>query len=56
MDFDDVNIAGIVFAVIAFCIGVIVAQKMGNGLPMRLIAGLVCAGAGYFVGGKIADG
>lgn len=52
--FDEINIAGIIFAVVAFGIGVIVSNSMGSSLPMRLIAGAVCAIAAYFVGGKIA--
>lgn len=55
MDFDDINIVGIVFAFIAFGIGIIVSQRMGSGLGMRVIAGFVCAVVAYFVGGKIAD-
>lgn len=56
MDFDDINLAGIVFAVIAFGIGVLVSKQMGSGVVMRLFAGIICAVAAYFVGGKIADG
>jgi hypothetical protein len=56
MDFDDVSIPGILFAIIAFGIGIIVSNSMGSGLIMRLIAGVVCAIAAYFIGGKIADG
>lgn len=56
MDFDDLNVAGILFAVVAFGIGIIVSKSMGSGVFMRLVAGFICAIAGYFVGGKIADG
>lgn len=56
MDFDDINIVGIVFALIGFGIGIIVSKSMGSGLTMRLVAGFVCAVACYFVGGKLADG
>lgn len=55
IEFDDLNWAGIVFAVVAFGIGVIVSKQMGSGVVMRLVAGVVCAIAAYFVGGKIAD-
>jgi hypothetical protein len=56
MDFDEISIPGLLFAVIAFAIGVIVSNSMGSGLVMRLLAGFVCAVAGYFIGGKISDG
>lgn len=56
MDFDDINIVGIVFALIGAGIGIIVSKGMGSGLAMRLIAALICAIACYFIGGKIADG
>lgn len=56
MDFDDLNVAGLIFAVIAFGVGIIVSNSMGSNLFMRIVAGFVCAIAGYFVGGKIADG
>lgn len=54
MDFDDINIAGVVFGVLGFGIGIIVSKGMGSGVVMRLIAGLVCAVACYLIGGKIA--
>lgn len=56
IDLDDLNIAGIVFAVVAFGIGIIVSKSMGSSLVMRIIAGLICAIVSYIVGSKIADG
>jgi hypothetical protein len=56
MDFDDLSIPGLIFALVAFGIGIIVSNNMNSGIVMKLLAGLVCAVAGYIVGGKIADG
>jgi hypothetical protein len=56
MDFDDINIVGIVFGVIGFGIGIIVSKSMGSGIVMRLLAGFVCMIACYFIGGRLADG
>lgn len=56
MDFDDINIFGIIFALIGAGIGIIVSKSMGGGVGLRLISALICAVACYFVGGKIADG
>ena len=55
MDFDDVNIPGILFAIIAFGIGIIISKSMDSGVLMRVISGFVCAIAAYFIGGKIAE-
>jgi hypothetical protein len=56
MEFDDINIVGIVFGVIGFGIGIIVSKSMGSGVFMRLVAGFICAAACYLIGGKIVDG
>jgi hypothetical protein len=56
MDFDDINVVGVLFAVIGFGIGIIVSKSMESGLVMRIAAGFVCAIACYFIGGKLADG
>lgn len=56
MDFDEVSIPGLVFALIAFGVGIIVANSMGVSLFMRILAGIICAIVGYLVGGNIADG
>lgn len=54
-DLDDMNLAGIVFAIIGFGIGILVSKSMGSGVVMRIVAGIICAIAAYFVGGKIAE-
>lgn len=54
-DFDEINIAGIIFAVIAFGIGVIVSKSAGSTLMWRLMAGVVCGLVAYFVGSKIVE-
>ena len=55
MDFDDIDPVGILFAVIGLGIGVIIAQKMGNGVPARIIVGVLVGFACYFIGSKIAS-
>ena len=56
MDFDDINIVGVIFGLVGAGIGIIMAKQMGSGIVIRLLSGLVCAVACYFIGGKIADG
>ena len=52
---DEVSIPGILFAVIAGGIGIIVSKQMGSGVVMRLISALVCAVVAYFVGSKVSE-
>lgn len=56
MEFDEISIPGMLFAVIAFAVGIIVSKSMGSDIIWRLAAGFICAIAGYFIGGKIAEG
>lgn len=55
IEFDDLNWAGIIFAVVAFGIGMIVSKSMNAGVLMRVISGVICAFVAYLVGGKIAE-
>ena len=55
IEFDDISIIGIIFGLIGAGIGVIVAKQTGSPVLIRLLSGLVCAVACYFVGSKIAD-
>jgi hypothetical protein len=55
MDFEDIDIMGIVFSIIGFGVGVIVAKQMEAGVIMRVMSGLVSAVACYFIGGKIVN-
>ena len=56
VDFDDLSIAGLLFAVIGFIIGIIVANSMDGNILIKLASGAVSAIACYFIGGKIAEG
>ena len=56
MDFDEISIPGLLFAGIALIIGIIVANSMGSGTIMKLVSGVICGVAGYFIGGKISNG
>lgn len=55
MDLDDINIVGVLFAVVGAIIGIIIAKKMGNALVARLLVGAVVGIICYFVGSKIAS-
>jgi hypothetical protein len=56
MDFDDINVVGLIFALIGFGIGIIVANSMDSGLVIKLLSGVVSGVVTYFIGSKIADG
>ena len=55
-EFDDISIPGIVFALIGAGVGIIVANQAGRTVIFRILSGIICATACYFVGSKIADG
>ena len=55
IDFDDLNVPGILFAIVGAFIGLIVAAKMGAGIFIKIATVLVTAIACYFVGGKISE-
>jgi uncharacterized membrane protein YfcA len=55
IDFDDINIVGVIFGLIGAGIGILVASRMDGGLFIKLLSALICAVVCYFVGSKITD-
>ncbi len=53
--FDEINIPGVLFALIGGGISIIVTAKMGGGIFLKLTGFLIAAVACYFIGGKIAE-
>ena len=55
MDLDEINWMGVLFGIFGMLIGIIIAKKMGSGVPYRLIVGALVGVVCYFVGGKIVE-
>ena len=55
MDFDDLNIVGIILGLIGGGISLIMTSRMGGGLLIKILGFVITAIVCYFVGGKIAD-
>lgn len=56
MDFEDISIAGIVFALVGAGVGIIVAKQTGSPVIFRILSGIVCGIVCYVLGSKILDG